>query len=91
VENGFDPVGALLKTNFQNSTKIDLLFACLNLDLIFQKKAPEKCAFHGLGFKSKGTKYVNIETWLLFGPPPIKISGYAPGSQSHEFEARTIV
>jgi len=69
VENGFDPVGALLKTNFQNSTKIDLLFACLNLDLIFQKKAPEKCAFHGLGFKSKGTKYVNIETWLLFGPP----------------------
>ena len=25
--------------------------------------------------------YLNVETWLLFAPPPIKISAYSPGSR----------
>jgi len=27
--------------------------------------------------KTRGIKYFNVETWMLFAPP-IKISGYAP-------------
>jgi len=29
--------------------------------------------------KARGIKYLNVETWMCFAPP-IKISGYAPGS-----------
>jgi len=34
--------------------------------------------------KTTGTKYFNVETWLLFAPP-IKISGYAPASVQLSF------
>jgi len=30
-----------------------------------------------VALKTRGINYLNIETWLLFAPPPIKISGYS--------------
>jgi len=33
--------------------------------------------------KTRGIKYLNIETWFLFAPP-ITISGYAPAKESFD-------
>jgi len=58
--------------------KIDFAFAGLNLNIIIQRKRTRK--MHVLGImlvKTRGIKYLNVETWILFAPP-IKISGYAP-------------
>jgi len=30
-----------------------------------------------VALKTRGINYLNIESWLLFAPPPIKISGYS--------------
>jgi len=51
----------------------------INSTSLSRKKTPEKCTFYGWCFKNKRIKYLNTETWLLFAPPPTKISGYAPG------------
>jgi len=36
--------------------------------------------------KTRSIEYLNVETWLLFAPPPVKISGYAPVYESIIFE-----
>jgi len=32
--------------------------------------------------QTRGIIYLNVETSLLFTPPPIKISGYVPGTNT---------
>jgi len=58
------------------SIQTDFLFAGLNLNRIIQKKKRHKKA-HYLddALKTSGMIYSNVETWLLFAPSPIKISG----------------
>ena len=64
--------------------KRDFAFASLNLNIIIQKKnGPEKV--HVLCImlvKTRGVRYFNVETWMLFAPTPIKISGCAPDWQN---------
>ena len=56
-----------LKTDFKKSTKIDLLLAALNLNLIVENKSARKNArFMDDALKTRGIKYLNIGTWLLF-------------------------
>jgi len=60
--------------------KADVLFAGVNVNIIIQKKAPEKSTFCGWRFKNKG-HYI-FKCWNPVGVyPPIKISGYAPALQ----------
>jgi len=33
--------------------------------------------------KRRGINYFNFETWMLFAPATIKISGYAPAHKSN--------
>jgi len=50
--------------------KIDFAFAGLNLNIIIQRKRTRK--MHVLGImlvKTRGIKYLNVETWILFAPP----------------------
>jgi len=60
----------------KNSTKIDFLFAGLNMNLIIRKKRQKNGRFMDDNIKTTGIKYLNIETWLLLAP--YIISGYAP-------------
>jgi len=50
--------------------KIDFSFAGLNLNIITQQKRARK--MHVLCImlvKTRGIKYFNVETWMLFAPP----------------------
>jgi len=50
--------------------KIDIVFAGLNLNIVIEKKTPERCTFYGWCLWKQGT--INdfiVETWMLFAPP----------------------
>ena len=57
--------------------KADFLFADINVNIIIHKNVH----FMDQGLKIRGIKYFKVDTRLLFAPTPIKISGYAPGSE----------
>jgi len=61
--------------------KADFLFAGVNLNRTIQKKKYQKEIFFGWCFKNKC--YYIFQCWdlVVVCPPPIKISGYAPGSK----------
>ena len=60
--------------------KIDFVFADLNLSIIIQKEAPEKCMFHGHCLQKQGALNISMLRLGCCLPPPIKISGNAPGA-----------
>ena len=66
-----------------NSMRANFLFTGLNLNRTIQseKEVPERAHFMDDALKTRGIIYLNVETWLLFAPLPIKISGYAPGPE----------
>jgi len=51
-----------------SSMKADFIFVGVNVNIIIQKKTPEKAHFMDEGLKIKGIKYFNVETRLLFAP-----------------------
>jgi len=73
----------LLKTNFK-TCQLDenRLFICW-----FQtehnwsgEKRQTNAGFVDDALKTRGIKYLNVQIWLLYSPPPDKLSGYAPGA-----------
>jgi len=59
--------------------KMEFLFSGLNLNVIIQKKAPEKCTFSGWCLRNKGHHIFKYWDFVAVCPP-IKISGYAPAT-----------
>ena len=66
--------------------KIDFVFAGLNLNIVTEKNARKMHVLWIMLVKTRGIKYFNVETWMLFAPP-IKISGYAPGANTNVYPA----
>ena len=48
--------------------KICFSLAGLNLNTVVQEKTPDNAHFMDDVLKTKGIKYLNVETWLLFVP-----------------------
>ena len=59
--------------------KAVFLYAGVSANIIIKKKKRQKKAHYtDKSKKIRGIKYINVETRLLFAPPPIKNPGYAP-------------
>ena len=54
--------------------RANFLFTGLNLNRTIQseKEVPERAHFMDDALKTRGIIYLNVETWLLFAPPPSK-------------------